>query len=172
MRILSRYPNIVHAQNLFDSYARTSTRATHIYMCPFIGQVEAVLREAARGCQPGNIKDSKTIEKKNKEIKRGRGRGRARGRGGRAGRRGRGARGRGRGGRNMECADSEPNVEGEEQDSEENLEMKLLETEDREIRRSLNMEDELEQDEIPEVAWDSKAFKVRLHSPFSRLTSI
>lgn len=72
----------------------------------------------------------------------------------------------------MECADSEPNVEGEDQDSEENLEMKLLETEDREIRRSLNMEDELEQDEIPEVAWDSKAFKVRLHSPFSRLTSI
>lgn len=66
MRILSRYPDIdVHAQKN-DSQTSTGTCARYIH-CPFIGQVQAVLREAARGCQPGTIKDSKTIEKKTKK---------------------------------------------------------------------------------------------------------
>lgn len=49
-----------------NSQTSTGTCARYIH-CPFIGQVQAVLREAARGCQPGTIKDSKTIEKKTKK---------------------------------------------------------------------------------------------------------
>jgi hypothetical protein len=57
-------------------------------------------------------------------------------------------------------------VEEGNNDSDENPEMKLLEKEDKEIKRSLSMEEEPEQDENPEAAWDSKAFNLCLQSPF------
>lgn len=108
-----------------------------IHSCTTLWQVQSVLRAAARESKPGDIIDSKTMEKKAKEMKRGRGIGRGRGRG-----RGKG-KGRGKGrGRKQPCQ------RNEEEDSDENAELKLLDEEDVEIRRSLGMEEDFEKEDI------------------------
>lgn len=109
-----------------------------IYSCTTLWQVQSCLRAAARESKPGEIIDSKTMEKKTKEMKRGRGIGRGRGRG-----RGRGkGKGRGKGrGRKQPCQ------QNEEEDSDENPELKILEEEDMEIRRSLGMEEDFEKED-------------------------
>lgn len=109
-----------------------------IYSCTTLWQVQSCLRAAARESKPGEIIDSKTMEKKAKEMKRGRGIGRGRGRG-----RGRGkGKGRGKGrGRKQPCQ------QNEEEDSDENPELKILEEEDMEIRRSLGMEEDFEKED-------------------------
>lgn len=148
-RELNRFVNNMLYKNQIlttTSYRHTLTCILHcrfLFACIYIYnmhnsvQVQATLRRAARECIPGETKDDKKQEKKQKT---GKGKGKGKRGKGRGGRRGRGGRGRGR------KQDPAEMVEAADSDLDENPEMKILAKEDQQIYRELANED-LEMDE-------------------------